>query len=117
VAAIILSSTSERNFRSTAFEKLNLCIRSFSMSNAEDLSISDLFNVNGMVFVITGGGSGLGEAMALALDKNGASKVFILGRREASLRKVADKAVSITRQCFNTTNAVIGQRIHYPRGR
>ncbi|KAF2731760.1 short chain dehydrogenase/reductase family [Polyplosphaeria fusca] len=59
-----------------------------------DLSISNLFNVNGMVFVITGGGSGLGESMALALDKNGASKVFILGRREASLKAVANKAVN-----------------------
>ncbi|KAL5374391.1 hypothetical protein DPSP01_011988 [Paraphaeosphaeria sporulosa] len=40
-----------------------------------DLGLHDLFNVNDMVFVITGGGSGLGEWMALALDRNGASKV------------------------------------------
>ncbi|KAF2111784.1 short chain dehydrogenase/reductase family [Lophiotrema nucula] len=59
-----------------------------------DLSISNLFNVNGLVFVITGGGSGLGEFMALALDRNGASKVFILGRRQQSLEKVAAKAVN-----------------------
>ena len=52
-----------------------------------------LFSVKDMVFVITGGGSGLGEMMALALDANGASKVFILGRRKASLEKVAGKAV------------------------
>ena len=58
-----------------------------------DLSISRLFNVNGMVFVITGGGSGLGESMALALANNGASKVFILGRREEPLKLVAVKAV------------------------
>ena len=57
------------------------------------LVATDLFNVNDMVFVITGGGSGLGEMMALALDANGASKVFILGRREPSLTRVAAKAV------------------------
>ena len=60
------------------------------------LSASTLFSVNGMNFVVTGGGSGLGEMMALALDANGASKVFILGRRQASLEKVAAKAVSKT---------------------
>lgn len=31
--------------------------------------------------------------MALALDANGAAKVFILGRRSASLKTVASKAV------------------------
>ncbi|KAK5172278.1 uncharacterized protein LTR77_003916 [Saxophila tyrrhenica] len=53
-----------------------------------------LFGVEGMVFVITGGGSGLGEMMALALDTNGAKSVFILGRRVQSLQKVADKAIN-----------------------
>ncbi len=56
---------------------------------------SKLFGVDGMVFVITGGGSGLGEMMALALDANGAKAVFILGRRLESLKKVADRAVSV----------------------
>jgi len=59
-----------------------------------DLGVANLFNVKDMVFVITGGGSGLGEIMALALDNNGASKVFVLGRRQASLDAVASKAVS-----------------------
>ena len=58
------------------------------------LQVENLFNVRGMIFVITGGGSGLGEMMALALDANGASKVFVLGSRKASLEKVAGKAVS-----------------------
>ena len=57
-------------------------------------SIDTLFNVKGMVFVITGGGSGLGEMMALALDLNGASKVFVLGRRLSSLENATAKAVS-----------------------
>lgn len=33
---------------------------------------TDLFNVNGLVAVITGGGSGLGLYAARALDANGA---------------------------------------------
>ncbi|KIW11970.1 hypothetical protein PV08_09244 [Exophiala spinifera] len=49
-----------------------------------------LFNVNGLVAVITGGGSGLGRMMARALAANGAAKVFIIGRREASLKETAD---------------------------
>lgn len=55
---------------------------------------TNLFNVNSMVFVITGGGSGIGEMMALALEANGAAAVFILGRRLVSLQKVAAQAVS-----------------------
>lgn len=50
---------------------------------------ADLFNVNGLVVVITGGGSGLGRYAAHALDANGAKVVYIVGRREESLREVA----------------------------
>lgn len=57
------------------------------------LEISQLFSVKGLVVVITGAGSGLGEVMAHALDVNGAAKVFILGRRETKLKEVASKAV------------------------
>ena len=53
-----------------------------------------LFSVQDMVFVVTGGGSGLGKWMAEALDANGAAKVFILGRRLELLRDVASNAVS-----------------------
>jgi NAD(P)-dependent dehydrogenase (short-subunit alcohol dehydrogenase family) len=38
---------------------------------------TDLFNVNGLVAVITGGGSGLGLYAARALDANGAKAVYI----------------------------------------
>ncbi|KAF9010420.1 NAD(P)-binding protein [Hymenopellis radicata] len=40
----------------------------------------DLFNVNGLVAVITGGGTGIGLQMAKALEHNGAT-VYIVGRR------------------------------------
>lgn len=60
------------------------------MSN---LKITQLFSVKGLVAVITGASSGLGEVMAHTLDINGAAKVFILGRRESRLKNVAANAV------------------------
>ena len=75
------------------------------------LQASELFSVQGRVAVITGGGSGkgyfspdidyepknvhadktsgLGRIMAHALAVNGASKVFVLGRREDALQETA----------------------------
>lgn len=58
------------------------------------LEAAKLFSVEGLVAVITGASSGLGEVMAHALDVNGVAKVFILGRRESKLKEVASKAVS-----------------------
>ncbi|KAH6720625.1 short chain dehydrogenase/reductase family [Leptodontidium sp. MPI-SDFR-AT-0119] len=56
------------------------------------LEAAKLFSVEGLVAVITGASSGLGEVMAHALDVNGVAKVFILGRRESKLKEVASKA-------------------------
>ncbi|CAI6297959.1 unnamed protein product [Periconia digitata] len=56
------------------------------------LDVTQLFGVKGLVAVVTGAGSGLGKAMAHALDINGAAKVFILGRRESKLKEVAAEA-------------------------
>ena len=56
-------------------------------------TIQDLFNVNGLVAVVTGGGSGLGLYAARALDANGA-KVYIVGRREETLKKAAATGVN-----------------------
>ncbi|KAL4883966.1 short chain dehydrogenase/reductase family [Aspergillus karnatakaensis] len=53
--------------------------------------ITTLFSVNGLVAVITGGGSGLGRTIAHALAENGASKVYILGRRLSALEETASK--------------------------
>ncbi|GJC81233.1 short-chain dehydrogenase/reductase SAT3 [Colletotrichum liriopes] len=53
------------------------------------LGAGTLFGVNGMVAVITGGGSGIGLMMAKALAANGAEKVYILGRRKEVLQEAA----------------------------
>ncbi|POS78135.1 short chain dehydrogenase [Diaporthe helianthi] len=42
---------------------------------------TELFSVNGMVALITGGGTGVGLMMAKALANAGAAKVYIAGRR------------------------------------
>lgn len=49
------------------------------------LEAANLFNVNGLVAVITGGGSGIGLMMTKALALNGAHKVYIIGRRKEVL--------------------------------
>ncbi|PPJ55205.1 hypothetical protein CBER1_05681 [Cercospora berteroae] len=54
--------------------------------------IEKIFNVNGLVAVITGGGSGLGLYAARALDANGAKAVYIIGRREETLKEAAKTA-------------------------
>ncbi|KAJ7766501.1 hypothetical protein DFH07DRAFT_809138 [Mycena maculata] len=54
----------------------------------DPLSTNRLFNVEGLVTVITGGGSGIGSMMAAALEKNGAT-VYIVGRRLDVLQKTA----------------------------
>ncbi|KAG0645766.1 Short-chain dehydrogenase reductase SAT3 [Hyphodiscus hymeniophilus] len=57
------------------------------------IKASSLFEVNGLVAVITGGGSGIGLMMARALALNGAHKVYIVGRRKEVLETAA-KSVS-----------------------
>ncbi|KAK5712558.1 hypothetical protein LTR17_017939 [Elasticomyces elasticus] len=53
------------------------------------LEAHDLFNVRGMVFLVTGGGSGIGAMIAKALAANGAAKVYIMGRRKEKLEETA----------------------------
>ncbi|OCL05164.1 hypothetical protein AOQ84DRAFT_414170 [Glonium stellatum] len=66
------------------------------------LEASSLFNVKDMVFVITGGGSGIGAMVAKALGANGAAKVYIVGRRLNKLQEAAEQAVhlSFSHFCF-----------------
>lgn len=71
-------------------------IKTYKMSTEiPKIDAASLFSVHGLVAVITGGGSGLGAMMARALAVNGAQKVFIIGRREDSLKKVASSLPGI----------------------
>jgi NAD(P)-dependent dehydrogenase (short-subunit alcohol dehydrogenase family) len=56
-----------------------------------EIDASTLFNVKGLVAVVTGGGTGIGLMIAQALEANGAI-VYILGRRQEVLEKAANTA-------------------------
>ena len=58
------------------------------MSSVSGPSVLDLFRLDGHVAVVTGGGTGIGRAMALGLAEAGAD-VVIAGRRVEPLRRVA----------------------------
>ena len=47
------------------------------------------------MFIITGGGSGIGRALAISLANRG-KKVLIIGRREQLLRETMDAAIGAT---------------------
>jgi NAD(P)-dependent dehydrogenase (short-subunit alcohol dehydrogenase family) len=55
---------------------------------------SQLFSVEGMVVVITGGGTGIGLLMTKAFALNGAKKVYIVGRRKEKLDEAAEMSPS-----------------------
>lgn len=54
------------------------------------------------MFVITGGGSGIGRALALALSKRGKS-VLIIGRREQQLQETASSSSLIQYLCADVS--------------
>jgi len=60
--------------------------------------------VSGCMFVITGGGSGLGRALALELVKR-QQAVFIMGRHEESLRNTAQQSSLIEYCCADVSLA------------
>ncbi|KAE8157070.1 hypothetical protein BDV40DRAFT_293001 [Aspergillus tamarii] len=80
------------------------------MATSTSISAASLFDVSGIVAVVTGGGSGLGLFMTKALAANGAKKVYILGRRKPVLEQVAaelDKDIVIPIQCDVTDQSAL----------
>ncbi|KAF3062355.1 Rhamnolipids biosynthesis 3-oxoacyl-[acyl-carrier-protein] reductase [Daldinia childiae] len=62
-----------------------------SQSTPAALSAESLFNAKGIVAVVTGGGTGIGLMITKALATNGASKVYIIGRRLQVLQQAAEQ--------------------------
>jgi NAD(P)-dependent dehydrogenase (short-subunit alcohol dehydrogenase family) len=78
------------------------------MSDAS-LRLASLFGLQGKTALVTGGNSGIGEAMATALGLAGA-KVLLMARRTEALELAASKlrAQSVTVQCLSCDLADIG---------
>jgi len=62
-----------------------------TIMSAESVDRSSLFSVNGLVAVVTGGGTGIGRMIATALENNGAI-VYIVGRRLNVLEAAAKES-------------------------
>ncbi|KIJ63348.1 hypothetical protein HYDPIDRAFT_41189 [Hydnomerulius pinastri MD-312] len=54
--------------------------------SSTDLSVQSLFSVRGKIALVTGGGTGIGKAIATALVHNGA-KVYLAARKETQLKE------------------------------
>jgi len=66
------------------------------------MSILERFRVEGQVAVVTGGGRGIGEAIALGLAEAGAD-VVVAARRTAEVEAVADKVRALGRRALAVT--------------
>ncbi|KAK6953610.1 hypothetical protein Daesc_005915 [Daldinia eschscholtzii] len=60
-------------------------------ASSSSVDSAQLFDVKGLVAVVTGGGSGIGTMIVNALEANGAI-VYVIGRRKENLDKVAATA-------------------------
>ncbi|RDX51743.1 NAD-P-binding protein [Lentinus brumalis] len=72
----------------------------------QDLAAASLFDLTGVVAVVTGGGTGIGLMITTTLIANGAKAVYIIGPKQEDLDKIA--------QVYNDAAAANGKagRIH-----
>lgn len=59
------------------------------MSTSQTFSVQSIYDLTGLVAIVTGGGTGIGLMITHGLAANGA-KVYITGRRKEVLQKVSD---------------------------
>lgn len=74
-----------------------------------DLAVSNLFNVNGKIALVTGGSSGVGKMIAAGLAQNGV-KVYIAARKETQLKEAADDINKFTPNSVSYLVANVGSR-------
>ncbi|KAK4997584.1 hypothetical protein LTR66_003028 [Elasticomyces elasticus] len=84
------------------------------MDISTPLDPSNLFSAKGLVAVITGGGGGIGLALAATVYRSGAHKVYILGRRREVLQSSAQSldatgSIVIPLQCDITSSSSIAE--------
>ncbi|MYE86844.1 MAG: SDR family NAD(P)-dependent oxidoreductase, partial [Gammaproteobacteria bacterium] len=70
------------------------------------MGILDRFRLDGQVAVVTGGGRGIGEGLALGLAEAGAD-VVVAARRTHEIEAVADKVRALGRRALAVTANVM----------
>ena len=66
------------------------------------MTILDQFKLDGQVAVVTGGGRGIGEAIALGMAEAGAD-IVVAARRTEEIEAVADKVRALGRKALAIT--------------
>ena len=66
------------------------------------MAVLDQFRLDGQVVVVTGGGRGIGEAIALGMAEAGAD-IVVAARRTAEIEAVAEKVRSLGRKSLAVT--------------
>jgi NAD(P)-dependent dehydrogenase (short-subunit alcohol dehydrogenase family) len=70
--------------------------------NVADFTVEKLIDVDGLVVVVTGGGTGIGLYLSLTLAANGA-KVYIIGRRKEVLEQTAKEHGKVSVAGFSSS--------------
>ncbi len=61
--------------------------------------LTHFYGVQGLVALVTGGGTGIGQASVMVLAKAGAKKLFIAGRRLGPLQETAARVKEVRPSC------------------